>query len=916
MLLTNARSLAPKIGSLIEMFDELDLHFAIITESWLKDGQVLNRDVIDLEFGSQLKILYKNRPAKRAGARTVGGGVSIIYSKNRCSFKERRIASGNFEILIACGRINGLNKDVAVFGVYVQPRMKVDELSALRELIAEQVLLLKTNSKGDGPIFFIGGDLNKRDLDPAFSDFVDIGRVNSSATRGNACLDVVYSNTHRALSVNFPPLINTAGTPSDHDCIVVYGDEDQAKNFECVRKARKHSRAACDAFAARIAGTNWESVMGNDDEDADVLIEKFDDYINALVDELFPLQDIRVRTNEAPWITNWIRALSRRKKKAYKRGGKSRHWFNLQGRLTALIDRSRSAFVDKVYSADSNPRSFYKAVKTLSCKESPDEWKVTSLFPGQPPMEAGKKIVDYFTNITKDFSPLKEEDHRPIPRREISKEEVAKKLKLAKKPSSMVPGDLLPRLMKRYHHLLVDPVHKIFNAVFRSSCWPRKWKEETAVIIPKVAAPSTLAECRNISCTSFLSKVLESVLLEDLRSEIPVDPVQYGGLKGCSVDHLLVDAWDAILCPLDAGSHAVMMGLDFEKAFNRLDHGECLKQLAELGASGSSISLVRSFLTRRSVRIRLPDGSLSERGLLNGGSPQGSILGCLLYCLATQQISKNLPPSTVPPRPPLTNTRDAPNLSPNSADSDDEGFNLMPDLDREEDRPDLPSPEQRAPTGPNPLNALSRICMVKYIDDTTTIEAIPGEEAIKHFSSTAPTEMLTPKATEDLASRIDERTKQIGMRLNCRKTQLLCISLDNGCITTANLRIGDQTIECSCTLKLLGYMFGRSADASPQFEYIRKKFRGRFWSLIHWRKAGITGMRLFRLYAIFVRPSLKLTLSSMTQCSLDTSPIRLRCYKNVCCGSASDWTPTTTQHARSITSRHSRKEDVRPGSNS
>ena len=58
-LLTNARSLSPKIHSLHTAFLEPELDFALITELWLTYGHVLDNDVIDLEWGTNLKILYK-----------------------------------------------------------------------------------------------------------------------------------------------------------------------------------------------------------------------------------------------------------------------------------------------------------------------------------------------------------------------------------------------------------------------------------------------------------------------------------------------------------------------------------------------------------------------------------------------------------------------------------------------------------------------------------------------------------------------------------------------------------------------------------------------------------------------------------------------------------------------------------------
>lgn len=68
-------------------FKEHELDSALVTESWLKHGSVLNRKIIDLEWGSDLKNIYKNRLSSRSGARRLGGGVSIIYRKSTCTLR-------------------------------------------------------------------------------------------------------------------------------------------------------------------------------------------------------------------------------------------------------------------------------------------------------------------------------------------------------------------------------------------------------------------------------------------------------------------------------------------------------------------------------------------------------------------------------------------------------------------------------------------------------------------------------------------------------------------------------------------------------------------------------------------------------------------------------------------------------------
>lgn len=157
-------------------------------------------------------------------------------------------------------------------------------------------------------------------------------------------------------------------------------------------------------------------------------------------------------------------------------------------------------------------------------------------------------------------------------------------------------------------------------------------------MIPKNPNPADLSECHNISCTSIFSKVLEGQVLGQLRGELCPDPDQYGGVPKCGIEHMLVDLWEKIMATFEGGDKAVLLGVDYEKAFNRMDHNVCLKQLERLGASDGSRSLVRAFLEGRRMTIRIDEHRPDPR-LITRGSPQGSVLGCLLYCITTQLLT-------------------------------------------------------------------------------------------------------------------------------------------------------------------------------------------------------------------------------------------------------------------------------------
>ena len=76
---TNARSLCPKIESLIDCFEELDVTLGVVTETWLADGESLDRDVEDLAKGAGLGMVCLNRKANDRGI-AHGGVACLLYT--------------------------------------------------------------------------------------------------------------------------------------------------------------------------------------------------------------------------------------------------------------------------------------------------------------------------------------------------------------------------------------------------------------------------------------------------------------------------------------------------------------------------------------------------------------------------------------------------------------------------------------------------------------------------------------------------------------------------------------------------------------------------------------------------------------------------------------------------------------------
>ena len=430
-------------------------------------------------------------------------------------------------------------------------------------------------------------------------------------------------------------------------------------------------------------------------------------------------------------------------------------WWRLDEKMQEEIRASREDFINQTLEDGNAGKSFYAAAKKLSAPGDKSQWSVSDLFVGSSPSQICDNVLDYFGNIA-----ASADDAEP-------------------------------------------PVADIFNKVNRSSEWPTTWKREHLTVIPKVANPGSLGECRNISCTSVFSKVLENQLLAKLRAELDPDNEQYGGIKGCGAEHLLIDLWEEVLSSMEVGKCAgVLLGVDFEKAFNQMDH-VCLRQLKRLG--------------------------------------------CLLYCVTTQHLTHNINP--VPPRDGMVGVQVR-----GEADDPETGMALprigagvkvsyFPQDDEDDDEIEFwvdDNWEEESPAG-CVLDGVPQLVSFKYIDDTTNFLPAKLDEASLHLSRGKTVQRFENLCLGPVMEGLSGRSDEIGMKINTSKTQLMVISPPNGCNSSAIIKVRGAVVESATAMKLIGFHFGESPGAEAHVVQLRNKFRRKMGIIYHLREAGLKG---------------------------------------------------------------------------
>ena len=375
-----------------------------------------------------------------------------------------------------------------------------------------------------------------------------------------------------------------------------------------------------EAFTEDLSKLSWEEVKQASDSNHKARI--FQEKIDELMDRHFPLKTIRRKDDDLPWLNDRAKQMIKKKNAIYKSEGKSERWENMRIKTESYLDKRRLAFIATQKEKFTGPEAsanFFKNVKAFKNVEKPKAFDIKDLRPGTSEEDIAEEVSAYFNRISNEFSPL-EPDQIPMTydraNAVLTVDDVQMLLRKAKKTKSMVVGDVFPCLVNDCAPYLAVPLTDIYNNIMETFVWPLLWKREYVTTIPKKNIPEGLSDLRNISCTLFFSKVFESVVLKQLKSEITLKHNQYGGVKGCSTTHMIIEILQEVCSNAeDYRSATILMAIDYAKAFNRVSYQHCLEALRRKGASTPTIRLIATFLSNRTMTVRV--------GNSNWGLPPG-----------------------------------------------------------------------------------------------------------------------------------------------------------------------------------------------------------------------------------------------------------------------------------------------------
>ena len=872
---------------LLEYISECDVAAAIVSESWLKPGLQLEQEILNLRNEENADLFHFSRKISKKG-RPAGGGIAIITNRSYCIMKELKITRGKSEIVCTVGKINGCSRKLVIIGIYISPRCRAPQVHDALERVAD--VIRKVKDLFPDPFIALGGDFNKAKIEEASNEFPDLTIVNSPPTRGDAKLDLMATNFEsdiEAVSL-YSPLHTEDGKTSDHGVLIVKASLCQSDRFTTRRiQVRPRTKRGEDIFRSLISSNDWDGTFAgleSVDEMVEALKEKTDEWMQAA----FPERTLKLKSTDLPWITFEIKkAIKDRKKIFSKTTKRTAEWREAKKETDNMIKESKKNYYKKMKEMALEKRStsvYYRAVSKLKDKEKSPAFDIRSMFPDLTDKAISEQVAEYFNRITEDFVAIDDGDEARFPGEEritVTAEDVEKRLRECKKPKSMVACDVFPDLIDKYASKWSVPLSIIYNKCFQTCKWPLLWKSETVIVIPKSESPESLNDLRNLSCTPLFSKVMEFFVLERLKEETKLKANQFGGRKGSGCEHYIIKLLTDIHEALDQKDTACnVLAVDFKKAFNTMDHGACLRQLEDHGASQYLISMIRTFLSNRVMRAKI-GATLSDQLKIKGGSPQGTLLGNLLFTLTTDRIEDGQSDT-------IASQSTAEEIAAVSYDdigrcvstpmgvertisglTDVSEFHCEPirrcertlryDMSgsESEDESTLGNSFWISEAPPPPNWSVRPLTAVKFIDDLTAACPAYLPASYQIFSQSKTQRIIHAKDCQDFYCTVTKNAEQLGLSVNAKKTQLLCVSPAINSVPSSYIELPTgQKITSQKSLKVLGYTLGASPGNTEQVQELKRKYWARAWIIRNLKRAGLPEEDLIKLYKALVRPVL------------------------------------------------------------
>lgn len=353
--------------------------------------------------------------------------------------------------------------------------------------------------------------------------------------------------------------------------------------------------------------------------------------------------------NKPPWINKEIE-LEIKKRDFLSINGTKEEFKKQRNKVTSLKRRSKKAYFQNLLINTKDSRQIWKAINILNNKEVSRSQKLITEV-------TANELNHHFANISgkviktdrsneNDLRCLKEfidsrDINFPFCFEPVTILDVRKYILELKSSGTRDIDGLDTKILKIACPAIVDKLTYLYNLCIDKQHFPSKFKIAKVIPLHKSGETCNPSNYRPISILSVLSKPFEKHLYRSLYPFLIKNNLLHDNQSGFRENHschtALIQLTDTILHNINENRYTGVLFIDFEKAFDVINHSLLMRKLELYKTSLQFQNIISSFLCDRKQCV-IVNNERSNIEPIIFGVPQGSVLGPLLFSIYVNDL--------------------------------------------------------------------------------------------------------------------------------------------------------------------------------------------------------------------------------------------------------------------------------------